>query len=310
MICGVGRRPIPALQRSHTITRPNHDKGRSMSTAVVSAPISGDKLYQVRARDALPILVRQAEAGTTITYSDLAAELGMPNPRNLNYVLGSIGQTLQRLSRYWKEQVPPIQCLVVNGTTGLPGEGIGWFLVKKDNYASLPPDRRRAVVQAHLAGVFGYPYWREVLEQLALKPKSGMAREALPRLGRGGEGEDHRKLKEYVARHPEIVGLSAQAPAGETEFCLLSGDSLDVSFQHRRSWIAAEIKSHKSPELDLQRGLFQCVKYHAVMRAQSQASGLQRDVRAILVLGGSLPATLRPLKNMLGIEVIENIRQP
>ena len=66
-----------------------------MTTAMAATPLSGDKLYQERARAALPLLVRQAEAATPIFYSSLARELGMPNPRNLNYVLGCIGQTLQ-----------------------------------------------------------------------------------------------------------------------------------------------------------------------------------------------------------------------
>ena len=108
-----------------------------MDTAKIAAPISGDKLYQTRARKVLPILVRQAEAGTTIYYSTLAEEIGIPNPRNLNYVLGSIGTTMENLSKAWKNKVPPIQCLVVNKKTGLPGEGIGWFLVKKDDFSSL-----------------------------------------------------------------------------------------------------------------------------------------------------------------------------
>ena len=46
-----------------------------------------DKLYVQRARIALPILVRQAKNGECIFYSNLAEEIGMPNPRNLNYVL-------------------------------------------------------------------------------------------------------------------------------------------------------------------------------------------------------------------------------
>ena len=46
-----------------------------MSTAIISEPISGTKAYQVRAREALPLLVRQAEAGAPIFYSDLAEEL-------------------------------------------------------------------------------------------------------------------------------------------------------------------------------------------------------------------------------------------
>ncbi len=69
-----------------------------MSTAKISEPISGDKAYQVHARAAFPLLVRQAQAGVPVFYSDLAEELGMPNPRNLNYVLGSIGQSLELLS--------------------------------------------------------------------------------------------------------------------------------------------------------------------------------------------------------------------
>ena len=62
-----------------------------METAEIAEPIWGDMLYQQRARLAFPMLVRQALAGKPLTYEDLAEELEMPNPRNLNYVLGSIG---------------------------------------------------------------------------------------------------------------------------------------------------------------------------------------------------------------------------
>src|SRR4051794_25528921 len=99
------------------------------TTAKAAGPLFGDKLYQQRARAAFPLLVRQAEAATPIFYSALAEELGMPNARNLNYVLGCVGRAMEHLSKQWKEKVPPIQCLVVNKRTGLPGEGVGWFLV-------------------------------------------------------------------------------------------------------------------------------------------------------------------------------------
>jgi hypothetical protein len=65
-----------------------------MSTAEISEPISGDRLYQERARRALPLLVRQAQAGAPIHYSELAEELGMPNPRNLSGV-NYLGQKRQ-----------------------------------------------------------------------------------------------------------------------------------------------------------------------------------------------------------------------
>lgn len=233
----------------------------------------------------------------------------MPNPRNLNFVLGSIGQTLDNLSKAWKEPVPPIQCLVVNKQTGMLGEGIGWFLVKKEDFVSLPPEKQRTVIRAHLTNVLAYPYWDQVLEELSLKPAAPTVKSvALPAYGIGGEGKEHRALKAYVASHPELVGLPASAAPGVTEECLLSGDSLDVLFRHRRRWVAAEVKSHISSDLDIQRGLFQCVKYQAVLVAQARSLGMSVDVQAILVLGRKLPEGLRGLKNMLGFEVVEHVR--
>jgi hypothetical protein len=109
-----------------------------METAKIALTISGDKPYQQKARAALPILVRQAHANTPIFYSNLALELKMPNPRNLNFVLGSIGQTLKDLSKKWQKEIPPIQCLVINKNTRLPGKGVGWFITDKENFGKLP----------------------------------------------------------------------------------------------------------------------------------------------------------------------------
>jgi len=276
-----------------------------MSTATISASIAGTKLYQKRAREALPLLVRQALAGHPIYYANLAAELRMPNPRNLNYVLGSIGQTLRNLSIEWNEQVPPIQSLVVNRNTDLPGEGIGWFLVKEQDYAGLPKQKQQAIVDAHLKDIYAYPYWLKVLDALALAPAEVLLEKVeLPTFGGSGEGPEHKALKAYVSTHPEVVGLRSSAAPGKTEEPLLSGDFLDVSFVDRHEWVAVEVKSHISSQADIHRGLFQCVKYGAVMKAQSQALGRDLAVRAVLVLGAPMPEQLLSLKNMLGIEVI------
>lgn len=86
-------------------------------------------LYQRRAAEALPLLIRQAEAGgVPINHEKLSRELGMPNPRNLNYVLGSIGVSLARLGETWKQPIPALQSLVTNKSTGLPGDGFVEFL--------------------------------------------------------------------------------------------------------------------------------------------------------------------------------------
>ncbi len=279
------------------------------TTAQISAPIVGDRLYQRRARQALPILVRQAQAGEQIVYSALAEEMGMPNERNLNFVLGSIGQSLELLSKSWKEAVPPIQCLVVNKNTGLPGEGIGWFISKKEEFRSLPRPKQREVVKAELVKIFAYSKWDKVLEPLSLtsvKPNLNLVIEQASKYG-GGEGEDHKRLKNYVATHPQVINLPSTSDHGRTEVLLPSGDSIDVSFRRPNEWIAAEVKPINAPVADVLRGLLQCVKYKAVMEAVQAIECEPRAADAVLVLQGKLPFSLIPVRNTLGITVFEQV---
>jgi len=285
-----------------------------METAKIAMSISGEKKYQVRARAALPILVRQAHAGSTISYTDLAAELEMQNPRNLNFVLGSVGQALKDLSIQWGLDVPPIQCLVINKESGLPGEGVGWFISDKvgpwgsaADYRKLPKANQRRLVEAALQMVFTFTRWFEVLQVLGVE---------LPRFDyndivlqasnfrSGPESEEHLRLKEYVARNPQLLGLSGQL-IGEIEFSLPSGDTADVLFRKRSEWVAAEVKSRISTKADIVRGLFQCVKYRAVMEAFQVSSGLPQGARSVLVLQAEFPNQLVPLKNILGLDVVD-----
>ncbi|WP_254318854.1 hypothetical protein [Vibrio cholerae] len=129
-----------------------------METAEIAENFWGDKLYQQRARKALPFLVRQAIVGETIFYSDLAEELEMPNARNLNYVLGCIGTTLEELAEETEEEIPPIQCLVVNKATELPGEGIGLFISDKD-FKKLSKKQKKKIVDSQLTKIYSYPDW-------------------------------------------------------------------------------------------------------------------------------------------------------
>lgn len=288
----------------------NQVLGIIMITAKISLPIFGEKLYQERARAALPLLVRQAKARAPIYYSDLAEELSMPNPRNLNYVLGSIGRTLELLSNEWNEKIPPIQCLVVNRSTGLPGEGIGWFLVKKEDFKKLGIKEQREIVRDELQHIFSFQKWAAVLEALSLEPSqsnfSMFVNRALGSFG-GGESEAHKKLKEYVAKNPKAIGLNENISAGQVEFPLPSGDYLDVSFAENGTWIAAEVKPSISCEKDIIRGLFQCVKYKAVIEAVQLSTSKPQNARSILVLESKFPNALIPLRNILGVEVIENV---
>ncbi len=280
-----------------------------METARVAEPISGDKLYQRRARLALPLLVRQAQASQPILYSELASELGMPNPRNLNYVLGSIGRALKALSKQWRRDIPPIQCLVINKHTGLPGEGIGWFITDKEDFRRLPRSQQRRLVEAQLLKVFAFDSWPRVVEALGLKPVRpdfGHVLGTAAAFRAGGESEAHRNLKALVSRDPSIVDVPLGV-VGEQEFALPSGDSIDVLFRHGDEWVSVEVKPATSPQADLVRGLFQCIKYQAVLEALQVSQGLPRSARAVLALGGDLPKSLVALKNLLGIAVVDRV---
>jgi len=71
---------------------------------------------------------------------------------------------------------------------------------------------------------------------------------------------------------------------------------------------AVEVKSALSSEADIVRGLFQCVKYRAVLEAQQASEGLPQSARAILVLQAKLPSKLQALKNVLGVELVDEIK--
>lgn len=284
----------------------------TMKTGEAAKSIQGDKLYQERARRALPILVRQAIANQPIFYSDLAVELEMPNPRNLNYVLGSIGETLQEISAEWKEEIPPINCLVINKSTGLPGEGISWFITDRNSFGKLPRKQQRAIIDSELHKIYAYPRWHNVLTYLGLE--YGENRDYSPLLEallgqRHGAGESpiHKRFKEFVNENPQILGLPKSVGVGSLEQNLPSGDIADVLFIHGIDWVVAEVKSRISNTADIYRGLYQCVKYQAVIEAYQKEKGLRPSCRVALVLENEFPVELIELKNLLGIEVIDKV---
>jgi hypothetical protein len=273
----------------------------------------GPKSYQERARRALPILIRQASSKKPIHYEFLAAQLGMPNPRNLNWVLGSVGVTLNELAsrKDWNEEIPQIQSLVINKVTRLPGSGFEGFLAQRvPAYGRLSKAEKRAYLEGYWLDIFAYAYWPEVLKALDLAGLSGDEKTLLERAksgssGGGGEGPEHKALKQYVCDNPISVSLPPKFPIGRMEAPLPSGDKLDVLFHAKGRMLGVEVKSRISNDVDLMRGLFQCVKYRSVMEAERGYEGGLYNVDAVLVVGLKFPHHLRPLQNSLGVTVIE-----
>lgn len=159
--------------------------------------------------------------------------------------------------------------------------------------------------------VFGFDRWQHILNALNLNASAGNVGALLKKAekyGAGGESERHKALKEFVARSPNLLQL--KCPPGKTEQPLPSGDRLDVEFETSRLRVAAEVKTADSPTSDVTRGLFQCVKYNAVMKSVEILAGTRRKVRSILVLEGKLPSELVGIRNTLAVELVENVKLP
>lgn len=286
------------------------DKKKETGELTSHGQLSGNKYYQKCAREALPILVRQAKAEQLMYYSSLAAELGMLNPRNLNYVLGTIGNALVGLSRKWKKKIPPIQCLVVNKQTGIPGAGIAWFVDDINQFKRSSTKQKRLIIQRMLTKVFSFDEWDDVLQYFALSSSKNPVIKLKPvksvhKYGGSGESEEHRKFKAYLAKRSHLFGISS--PNGETEFEFASGDCVDILFKTNNLWLGIEAKSKKSSSEDITRGLFQCIKYRVLIEATQMVEQMKPNARVILAMEDKFPHKLLWLKNTLGVEVIDNI---
>ncbi len=102
----------------------------------------------------------------------------------------------------------------------------------------------------------------------------------LERTGGGGEGEDHLKLKEFVAAHPEVIGLEKDS-APQMEYFFVSGDRADIIFgTGPDTWAIAEIKNGVPGELE--KGIYQAIKYRALLQAE-KGHGAPIQVDAVLV---------------------------
>ncbi|MOA28257.1 hypothetical protein D3C78_1491850 [compost metagenome] len=89
---------------------------------------------------------------------------------------------------------------------------------------------------------------------------------------------------------------------------LPSADVIDILFIDQSLKIGVEVKSHISTPEDILRGIFQCVKYKHLIEAKQIVDNELPNSRIILALEGRLPEKFIIAKNLLGIEVIDNIQ--
>ena len=311
-------------------------KGAGLKDAPPQIPTEEDEVGQgfegnlsavAYARMALPMLIAHVLDQTDnvlvpLTYLDVATFLGRRNKhgnpwaRGLGHVLDHVTTFLNGTSTQTTEAPPFLSSIVVLSSgpnAGLPDDGVRdqW-----PGYASLSRVDKQARVAAEYQRILQFgSRWNEVLRLLGLPPVVPPSRQQDP-LGSGhpgwggGESDAHKQLKRHVRDHPEIVGAAAGWFAQE-EYLLRSGDEIDVMFKSDRVWIGVEVKSRVSDRLisDYERGLYQVVKYRAVLEAQARIDHPDQPpaVRVFLALETALPEIHRGLADVLDVECVERI---
>jgi hypothetical protein len=214
---------------------------------------------------------------------------------------------------------PLLNTLLVLQNDRMPSTGAGWFMARyfgkpmlaTEGFRDKKPNVWRDYFEAAAEDVYAYPDWPRVYKTVYGKPyrpdtsdqspsntEGGTEKDGLPR-GRGGEGPNHKALRLWVKANPVAVFPTLKVSRSETEVDLPSGDRVDVVYYTTERTIALEVKSKDSNEADLTRGLYQCVKYRAVMQAMDPRD--DADIAAFLVTEQKLPGYLKELAKRLNV---------
>jgi hypothetical protein len=248
------------------------------------------------ARRALPYLVHAAQMREVLTYGGLAEKVGC-HWRTLRLPLYYIKDNICA-----PRSLPPLTAIVVSQATHLPGSG---FL--PEGTPELSPEEYRQEFEAFRDRVFTFKHWDRLLDELDLQPLTSSDAELdvegrayaryLTRQGMAAEGEPHRKLKEFIASHPSVIGLAPVRPAIR-EYLFPSGDECDVTFElEDGTYAVVEVKNGEHSELI--KGMYQAVKYRALMAAE-KGHGQPVRVYAIIV-AYSIPDDIVAFATKLGI---------
>jgi len=284
--------------------------------------LMGDAWSPAIAREILPLLVAHAEACKPITYGQLSREVVRRKwghyvmPLAYRYPAGAIGYALEETGKEWGEPIPPINALVVNDATGLPGKGVDYFLgtyLRQTNpIKRLTDNQRKSIVEEIHKDIFNYTGWRKLLQYYGLGRLPSLAatrarKKPKPiryRWSSEPESEAHKRLKKYISEHPNLIGVGPKNGPGLTECLLPSADQIDVLFSEEGWQIAVEVKALNANDDDLYRGIFQCVKYRELLRAEQRTEGVIPQARAVLVTERELPKRLQRVAELLKVPCV------
>ena len=251
-----------------------------------------------------------------VTYGEAAEmlERELETSRIFSLHIGGVAGEMMNSVMSVAKNAPPINALVTS-TSGIPGTGFAWYhdnlwrAKRGSKWEGLSKDQKLEVVKGVREAVKDYRGWNRVfqqafggrpgkLEQKSFTEQDGKPPETVFPRGKG-ESEQHRCLKEWARDNPNAIGLP-RGFDGKMESELLSGDRIDVLFTRGEEFAVIEVKSCLSSDDDLQRGIYQCVKYREVIRATRLP--VEVNVLTVLVAERELPAELAARAKLLGVK--------
>jgi hypothetical protein len=278
-------------------------------------------IEQIHSKRALRLtmgyLLPVASANISITYGEIALRLSHDLnlkrtifPLQIGGVVGTLMKQLWELD----DSIPPINVLVVRGSSKKPSEGVDDFLA---DWFNLPhgrvSDRRRdELIERAATDVYAYANWPEVYRRaFRSEPPSSDPTELIGRseveggggFGGAAESEEHRLLKEHIRSHPTLVGAPKTPDVANIEEMLLSGDEIDVFLISKNRAYLVEVKSIRSNERDHLRGIYQCIKYRAVFAAQRKEKAPSTKITAVLVTEVRPSSKICDLANLHSIKI-------
>lgn len=233
-------------------------------------------------------------------------------PTQIGYVAGSLMNKILEID----PKAPLINALITR-PTGLPGEGVGGYFADRyknrnyRNWKTVSPKKKGALVDRERSKILRYQEWERLNKALfgstaksKLRKQHGSEIDGFSPTGKnyGGpaESEEHKKLKKWVAAHPQEIGLRKSFKKGLPESCLLSGDTVDVLFADGNNFVTVEVKSCRSNDEDFRRGIYQCVKYRKVKEAEHLPNKVK--VQSVLVTERELNYELKARARLVDVK--------
>ena len=256
-------------------------------------------------RIAIPTLVSWAvNKQTKMTYDNLNRALGYDKSSSyIGKVLGWTADVIDELGNRTGEKIPTLNALCKKTSTGIPSDGFSYVY---PNYDSLTLDEKRIFINGINEQAYNYKKWDWVLDQLGLQPSKIITEQELEAISvnvGGGEGKEHKAIKDYVYEHPESLGITGVIRK-VVEHPLPSGDRLDVYFETSDTRYAIEVKPSTSSDDDIIRGIFQCIKYKAVLEAMRKVECDRYSISTLLVVAGTMSDRNKQLAKALEIKSV------